>query len=52
MADRIHLRALRSGLPAHGLLAVEGVPPIPTVGLYLSRNDTPNGDCGIVFERK
>ena len=26
MADCIHLRALRSGLPAHGLLAVEGVP--------------------------
>jgi hypothetical protein len=28
------------------------VPAIPTVGLYLSRSGTPNGDCGIVLERK
>jgi hypothetical protein len=25
---------------------------MPTVGRYLSRSGTPNGDCGIVFERK
>src|SRR5215831_5643423 len=28
------------------------VPGIPTVGRYLSRNGTPKGDCGIVFDRK
>src|SRR5262249_22833924 len=28
------------------------VPAIPTVGLYFSRSGTPNGDCGMVFERK
>src|SRR5258708_133864 len=28
------------------------VPAMPTVGRYLSRSGTPNGDCGIVFERK
>src|SRR4029078_448357 len=28
------------------------VPGMPTVGRYLSRNGTPNGDCGMVFERR
>src|SRR5262249_61325212 len=28
------------------------VPGMPTVGRYLSRSGTPNGDCGMVFERR
>jgi len=45
---------LGAGLAAHGLLAIEGVDGagMPTVGRYLSRSGTPNGDCGMVFERR
>src|SRR5690242_8207824 len=28
------------------------VPGMPTVGRYLSRNGTPKGDCGMVFDRR
>src|SRR6202171_3858827 len=41
-----------SPLTVSSPLKAWAVPGMPTVGRYLSRSGTPNGDCGMVLERR